>query len=159
MPTTALFTGSFDPFTKGHADIVQRGLAIFDKLIIGIGINESKKTMFTAEERLDMIQNLYKGNTRVEAQLYTGLTVDFARQLHATCILRSLRSVKDYEYELTMADINKELSGIDTLVLFTNPTLAHVSSSMVRELIHFGKDVTAFLPEGLTLTDKHKDIQ
>lgn len=157
MQTTALFTGSFDPFTKGHADIVQRALTIVDKVIIGIGINEDKRTMFTPEERLTMIQALYKEAPCVVVKSYRGLTVDFAKEVKATCILRSLRSVKDYEYELSMADINKELSGIETLILFTNPQLAYISSSMVRELIHFGKDVQAFLPEGLQLIHKESE--
>lgn len=157
MQTTALFTGSFDPFTKGHADIVQRALTIVDKVIIGIGINEDKRTMFTPKERLTMIQALYKEDPCVVVKSYRGLTVDFAKEVKATCILRSLRSVKDYEYELSMADINKELSGIETLILFTNPQLAYISSSMVRELIHFGKDVQAFLPEGLQLIHKESE--
>lgn len=157
MKTTALFTGSFDPFTKGHADIVQRALTIVDKVIIGIGINEDKRTMFTPEERLTMIQALYKEDPCVVVKSYRGLTVDFAKEVKATCILRSLRSVKDYEYELSMADINKELSGIETLILFTNPQLAYISSSMVRELIHFDKDVQAFLPEGLQLIHKESE--
>lgn len=155
MQTTALFTGSFDPFTKGHHDIVQRALKLFDNVVIGIGINENKKTMFTAEERLQMIQTLYKENAHITVNYYKGLAAEFAQQIKATCILRSIRSVKDYEYELTMAEINKELSGIETLILFTKPQLAHVSSSAVRELIHFGKDVTGFLPDGFPLIKKH----
>lgn len=154
MRKTALFTGSFDPFTKGHADIVQRALTVFDGIVIGIGINENKKTMFTADERLQMIKALYQEDERVEIKTYTGLTVDFAREIKATCILRSLRSVKDYEYELSMADINKKLSGIETMILFTNPRLAYISSSVVRELLHFGKDVTDFLPAGMPLIQK-----
>lgn len=155
MQTTALFTGSFDPYTKGHHDIVERALKLFDQVVIGIGINENKKTMFTAEERVQMIQTLYKGNTHITVNYYKGLAVEFAQQINATCILRSIRSVKDYEYELTMAEINKELSGIETLILFTNPQLAHISSSAVRELIHFGKDVSGFLPDGFSLIKKN----
>lgn len=155
MQTKALFTGSFDPFTKGHHDIVQRALKLFDQVVIGIGINENKKTMFSAEERRQMIQTLYKEEARIGVEYYKGLAVEFAEQINATCILRSIRSVKDYEYELAMADINKELSGIETMILFTKPQLAHISSSAVRELIHFGKDVTAFLPDGLSLVKKN----
>lgn len=155
METKALFPGSFDPFTKGHADIVRRALAVFDKVVIGIGVNENKKTMFTPAERLKMIRDLYRDVPGVDVYVYEGLTVDFAGEVNATCILRSLRSVKDYEYELSIADVNKKLSGLDTFLLFTNPRLAYVSSSVVRELIHFGKDVTAFLPEGLSLIKKN----
>lgn len=155
METKALFPGSFDPFTKGHADIVRRALAVFDKVVIGIGVNENKKTMFTPAERLKMIRDLYRDVPSVEAYVYEGLTVDFAAEVNATCILRSLRSVKDYEYELSIADVNNKLSGLDTFVLFTDPQLAYVSSSVVRELIHFGKDVTAFLPAGLSLIKKN----
>lgn len=156
MKTIALFPGSFDPFTKGHDDIVRRALTLVDKIIIGIGINENKRTMFTPEERLLMIKTLYKDNPHVDVQCYKGLTVDFAKEIQATCLLRSLRSVKDYEYELSIAEVNKELSGIETLILFTNPQLAHISSSVVRELIHFGKDVQTFLPQGLPLLQKEQ---
>lgn len=156
MQTRAIFTGSFDPFTKGHADIVERALTFVDDIVIGIGINERKQAMFTPAERQKMIQALYENEPRVSVHSYSGLTTDFAKEVKATFILRSLRSIKDYEYELTMADINKELSGIETLVLFTNPHLSNISSSVVRELIHFGKDVTAFLPEGFPLIQKDR---
>lgn len=154
MQTTVLFPGSFDPFTRGHDDIVKRALLVFDRVVIGIGVNENKNAMFSSAERLQMIKALYRCQERVDVRTYTGLTVDFAKEIKASCILRSLRSVKDYEYELSIAEVNRKLSGIDTFILFTSPGLACVSSSVVRELIHYGKDVKAFLPEGMPLVQK-----
>lgn len=143
---TALFPGSFDPFTKGHADIVSRGLNIFDKIVIAIGINEGKTPFQTAQQRLDTIRGLYKDNPRVEVCTYSGLTVDFARYKGIGTILRSVRSMKDYEYERDIADINFRLSKIETVLLFAKPELSAISSSVVRELSHFGRDITEFLP-------------
>ncbi len=154
MHTKALFPGSFDPFTKGHDDIVRRALKVVDTLVIGIGMNTNKHTLFTPEERLRMIQDLYKDNPRIEVKTYGNLTVDFAREIGADCMIRSLRSVKDYEYELSIADINRRLSGIETVILFTDPSLSYFSSSVVRELLSFGKDITEFLPEGMRLIKK-----
>ena len=143
---TALFPGTFDPFTKGHADIVERGLRLFDRVIIAIGVNESKTPAEDKEERLNDIRRLYADNSKVEVCAYTGLTCDFARQQGAGFILRGVRTLKDYEYERDIADINRHLSGIETVVLFCRPELAAVSSSIIRELQHNGRDVTEFLP-------------
>ena len=143
-----LFPGSFDPFTLGHADLVERALHLFDEVVIAIGVNEQKPGWIPADERLRILQELYKMNARVRVESYTGLTIDFAKRIGATAILRGLRSVKDYEYELSMADVNRQLSGIETVILFANPELAAISSSVVRELAHFGHDIKPFLPEG-----------
>lgn len=144
--TSAIFPGTFDPFTIGHADIVERGLRIFDKIVIAIGINESKTPYLAAEQRLHAIQSLYADEPRVEVHTYTGLTTDYAQQLGISVILRGVRSTKDFEYERDIADINRRLSGIETILLFCKPELAAISSSVVRELHHFGKDITEFLP-------------
>ena len=146
----ALFPGSFDPFTIGHASLVQRALACFDEVIIAVGINEQKAGWIPVEERVRALRKLYKGNARVRVESYSGLTTDFAATVEATVILRGVRSLKDFEYEMQMADINRQLTGIETIALFTEPHLAAISSSVVRELAHFGKDITPFLPEGLT---------
>lgn len=146
--STALFPGSFDPFTIGHANIVERGLEMFDEVVIGIGVNESKRAVLETEKRLDAIRTLYKNNARVRVEAYTDLTIDLARRVGATHILRGLRSVRDFEYERDIAAMNKRLAGIDTVLLFTEPEYQSISSSVVRELIRYGKDVSQFLPEG-----------
>lgn len=143
----ALFPGTFDPFTIGHHSLVERGLALADELVVAIGINEQKRTCFTLEERLEAIRALYAEEPRVKVAAYRSLTTDFAREVGARFILRGIRTVADFEYEKNIADVNRKLSGIETLLLFTEPEYACVSSSMVRELLHFGKDITSFLPE------------
>lgn len=147
----ALFPGSFDPFTAGHHSIVKRTLALVDEVIVGIGFNEGKKGFLPLEKRLEMIRALYVDEPRVKVLPYSGLTVDFAKEQEADVIVRGIRSVKDFEYEESIADINRKLSGIETVFLFTEPELAAVSSSVVRELIHYGKDVSMFLPEGMKI--------
>lgn len=144
---TAIFPGTFDPFTIGHASIVERALGLFDKIIIAVGINYSKTSAESALSRIGEIERLYAGmENRIEVRRYSGLTVDFARQCGAGFILRGIRSVKDFEYERDMADINRQLSGIETVLLYSLPEYSAVSSTLVRELEYHGKDVSAFLP-------------
>lgn len=143
----AIFPGTFDPFTIGHASIVKRAITFIDELVIGIGYNENKRTMFSIEEREKTLRELYKNEPRVKIASYNDLTVDFARRMDAQFIIRGIRCIKDFEYEETIADINRKLAGIETILLFTEPELTSVSSSVVRELISFGKDVSAFLPQ------------
>ena len=143
----AIFPGTFDPFTIGHASIVKRAITFIDELVIGIGYNENKRTMFSIEEREKTLCELYKNEPRVKIASYNDLTIDFARRMDAQFIIRGIRCVKDFEYEETIADINRKLAGIETILLFTEPELTSVSSSVVRELISFGKDVSAFLPQ------------
>ena len=147
----AIFPGTFDPFTIGHYSVVRRALTFMDEVVIGIGINENKRTWFTMEKRIDMIRDLYRDEPRVQVEAYSDLTIDFARRMGACFIIRGIRTVKDFEYEETIADINRQLSGIETILLFTEPELTSISSSVVRELLSFGKDVSRFLPEGLTI--------
>ena len=147
----AIFPGSFDPFTLGHHSIVKRALTFMDEVIVGIGINEGKRSLIPVEKRVDMIRRLYADEPRVKVEAYSGLTVDFAREQGAEFIVRGIRTVKDFEYEEGIADINRKLTGIETIFLFTEPELASVSSSVVRELLHYGKDVSMFLPEGMEL--------
>ena len=147
----AIFPGSFDPFTLGHHSIVKRTLAFVDEVIVGIGFNEGKKGFLPLEKRVEMIRALYADEPRVKVLPYSGLTVDLAREQEADVIVRGIRSVKDFEYEESIADINRKLSGIETVFLFTEPELSSVSSSVVRELVHYGKDVSAFLPEGMKI--------
>ena len=147
----AIFPGTFDPFTLGHHSIVKRALAFMDEVIIGIGINENKRCLLSVEKRVESIQKLYADEPKVKVLAYNGLTVDFAQQQGAEVIIRGIRTVKDFEYEESIADINRKLSGIDTVFLFTEQEYSAVSSSVVRELLHYGKDVRAFLPEGMEI--------
>ena len=147
----AIFPGTFDPFTIGHYSVVKRALTFMDEIIIGIGVNESKRTWFPTQKRIDMVAKLYANEPRVKVAAYDNLTVDFARQHEAGFIIRGIRTVRDFEYEETIADINRKLAGIETILLFTEPELTSVSSTIVRELLHYGKDVTPFLPDGLDI--------
>ena len=149
QPKRVLFPGSFDPFTKGHANLVERGLQLFDHVIIAVGYNEHKPGWIPVQERVDALKKLYANEPRVTVESYSCLTADFAQQCGATAILRGVRSIKDYEYENQLADVNRQLTGVETILLFSDPQLSSVSSSIVRELAHFGKDIKPFLPEGL----------
>lgn len=137
----ALFAGSFNPFTIGHADIVERGLAMFDEVVIAIGENQDKPSA-DIDVRVQTIRNIYKENARVRVEVYHSLTVDYAKQIGACALLRGVRSVADFEYERQMADANRALAGIETVVLFTRPELGYISSSLVRDLIKHGADVS-----------------
>ena len=147
----AIYPGTFDPFTIGHFSIVKRALTFMDEIIIGIGVNDKKRTWFPMEKRVKMIQELYEKEPRIKVQSYNGLTVDFAQKQGAKFIIRGIRTVHDFEYEETIADVNRKLSGIETILLFTEPELTSVSSTIVRELLQFGKDVTPFLPKGMKI--------
>lgn len=142
----ALFPGSFDPFTVGHADIVRRALPLFDRLIIAVGINSSKHGEQTAVQRVESIASLYRKEPRIEVRAYSSLTVDFASECGARYIVRGVRSPIDFEYERNMAEVNRRLSGVETVILCADPALAHISSSLVRELEAFGRDVSGYLP-------------
>lgn len=147
-PKTGIFVGSFDPFTIGHDSIVRRALNLFDRLVIGVvGDQVHKPDMAPATERIQAIVELYADEPRIEVKPYYGLAVDFARQEGALYIVKGVRSVKDFEYEREQADINRQISGVETVLLFAEPQLASVSSTMVRELRHFGRDVREFLPQ------------
>ena len=149
---SGVFVGSFDPFTIGHDSIVTRALGLFDRLVIGVvGDQVHKPDMAPATERMKAIQELYADEARIEVKPYYGLAVDFAREQGAQYIIKGVRSVKDFEYEREQADINRQISGIETVLLFAEPRYASVSSSVVRELRHFGRNVEEFLPK------KHKN--
>jgi pantetheine-phosphate adenylyltransferase len=144
-----VFPGSFDPFTIGHANLVDRAQKLFDQVIIAIGYNEQKAGWLPIDERVRALKELYKDNPRIIVEKYTGLTVDFAQSIGSRFILRGVRSVKDYEYELGIADINARLADVETVVLLADPTISGISSSVVRELFHFGRDINPWLPLGL----------
>ncbi|MDH6356378.1 pantetheine-phosphate adenylyltransferase [Parabacteroides sp. PF5-9] len=147
MKRIALFPGTFDPFTIGHQSLVNRGLDLVDEIVISIGINDKKKTYFPLEQRIEAIQNLYMNHDRVKVMAYDSLTVDFAQEIGAGFILRGIRTVNDFEYEKSIADVNRKLSGIETFILFTEPEHTHISSSIVRELLQYGKDISLFVPK------------
>lgn len=147
MERLAIFPGSFDPFTIGHEAMVKRGLQMFDHIFIGIGVNKEKSVMSETAKRVETVKNYYRNEPRVSVHSYEDLTIDFARRMNAKFILRGLRSVKDFEYERDMADMNRRLTGIETVILFTEPRLAAISSSVVRDLISHGLDVSEFLPQ------------
>ena len=152
----ALFPGTFDPFTIGHQSLVSRGLALVDEIIISIGINDKKQTYFTLEKRLEAIRCLYKDEPRVKVMSYNSLTVDFAEEVGAEFIMRGIRTVNDFEYEKSIADVNRKLSGIETFILFTEPEHTHISSTIVRELLRYGRKVNEFLPTGLVLPERNE---
>lgn len=143
---TAIFPGTFDPFTIGHDALVRRALQFVDELYIAIGINTAKQTMFTLEERIERIATLYKDELRIHVVSYEGLTTDLAQSTRAQFIIRGVRSTIDFEYERNIADVNRMLTGIDTLLLISEPQYAAISSSVVRELAHFGKEISNYLP-------------
>jgi len=148
MERICLFPGTFDPVTLGHVDIINRAIPLFDKIIVGIGKNVTKGPMFSAEQRLDWIKQIYKDEPRVEGAIYEGLTVNFCKKVNAKFILRGIRYVSDFEYEKTIADANRTLdSGIETIFLTGEPKYTSVASTIVRDIIRNGGDASHFLPE------------
>lgn len=142
--TKAVFPGSFDPFTIGHESIVRRGLDIFDEIVIAVGVNSDKHSFFTLDQRMLFIRSLF--NERIEVRSYNGLTVDFAREIGATHILRGLRTSADFEFERAIAQVNKKMTGIDTAFLLTTPEHTPISSSIVRDILRHGGDISDFVP-------------
>lgn len=151
---TAIFPGTFDPFTRGHQAVVEEALGLFDRLIIAIGDNCNKHTLLTPENRLRLIKDLYASERRVECVTYDTLTGELAREYGAAAIVRGVRNTVDFEYERTMAQINRRIfPEITTVVLFTPPDLTDIASSTVRELLAFGRDVSDMVPEGIDIND------
>jgi pantetheine-phosphate adenylyltransferase len=148
MQRICLFPGTFDPLTLGHVDIIDRALPLFDKIIVGIGSNYSKGPMFSAEQRLQWIKEIYKNEPKVGGAVYDGLTVEFCKKINAKFILRGIRYVSDFEYEKTIADANRALDkSIETIFLTGEPKYTSVASTIVRDIIRNGGDASAFLPE------------
>ena len=145
-----IFPGSFDPFTKGHESVARRGLELCNEMVIAVGYNGLKKNsgMFSVNQRVKSISEFYKNEPRISVLAYDTLTTDIASELGCTHILRGVRTVIDFEYERQLADVNRHLTGIETILLFNEPAMAHITSTTVRELLSFGKDVTDFLPDG-----------
>ena len=142
----ALFPGSFNPFTKGHADIVERALKLFDEVVVGIGVNAAKRAPSQEEVQAhERLKAYYKDNPKVQVTEYSCLTVDLCQNLGINVIVRGVRSMKDFEYERQMADVNRKLTGVETVVLFADPAYESLSSSLVREIAAYGRDVSTFI--------------
>ena len=147
MERICLFPGTFDPITKGHVDVIERAVSLFDKLIIGIGINSSKQPMFSVEQRCEWIRNIFRHDSRIEATGYTGLTIDYCKHIGAQYILRGIRYVSDFEYEKAIADMNRMLAPeIETLFLTCSPEYSTISSTLVRDVIRNKGNVSLFVP-------------
>jgi pantetheine-phosphate adenylyltransferase len=151
----ALFPGTFDPITLGHTDIINRALPLFDKLYIGIGRNANKQPMFSEEQRMNWIKTIYENNDKVEVVVYEGLTVDCCKKIRAKFILRGIRYVNDFEYEKAIADMNRSIAdNIETVFLTCLPQYTSVASTLVRDVLKYGGDVSKFLPEEVLQTIK-----
>ena len=144
----ALFPGSFDPFTRGHESIVRRALPLFDKFVIAIGVNADKQSFMTMEQRQAFIESVFSDDERVQVIAYSNMTVEAAREVGAQFIVRGVRLIQDFENEKHLAEVNRDLTGIEPILLYTLPEYSHISSSIVRELVHYGQDVAPYLPEG-----------
>lgn len=151
---TALFPGTFDPFTNGHLDIVQKGLNLFDKVIIAVGENASKKTMFDLDTRIKWIQNCFTNEPRIEVRHYSGLTIQFCQEVEAQYILRGLRTIGDFEYEKQIAMVNSDLAPtIQSVFVLSEQKYTAVSSTVIRDLILHGGDYASYLPEGVKVAE------
>ena len=152
MKKTAVFPGSFSPFTLGHKSVVDKALPLFDKIIIAIGINPNKKEFFSTEERKKWILEIYKNNSNIEVCFFQGLTVDICKKFNATHIIRGVRNSHDFEYEKSIAQSNKKLnSKIETLLFITPPEISHISSTIVRDILKNGGNASQFLPKEVNL--------
>ena len=149
----AVFPGSFDPITIGHYDIIERGLTLFDEVILAIGVNATKKYMFSLEQRKKFLEDSFKGEARIKVMTYKGLTVDFCKAQECEYILRGLRNPADFEFEKAIAHTNRKLSGIETVFLLTSSGKSYISSSIVRDVIRHGGDYTGLVPDAVRVTE------
>lgn len=147
----AMFQGSFDPFTKGHESIVLRALPLFDEIVVAVVSNIAKKPFMSLDNRLEFIKQVFAHEPQVRVVASQGLTVDVARQEGATCLLRGVRMIQDFENEMHMAEINRRLGGIETVLLYTLPEFSHISSTIVRELCNYHQNVNDYLPANAPL--------
>lgn len=148
----AIFPGSFDPITLGHYDIIQRGISLFDELIIAIGVNADKKYMFSQEERKKFITEAFQEESSIQVMTYSGLTIDFCKEVQADFILRGLRNAGDFEFEKAIAHTNRKLSNIETVFLLTSSSHSYISSSIVRDVIRNGGEFSSLVPPTVKLT-------
>mgnify|MGYP006299426589 CR=1 FL=1 len=154
MEKIAVYPGSFDPITKGHEDIIKRALPVFDKIVVAIGVNSNKTYMFSLEERMQWIRQTFNFEDRVQVANYEGLTVNFCRKVNATFIIRGLRNAEDFQFESSIAQMNKELAPeVDTMFFVASPEYSAYSSTIVRDIKRNGGDVTKFIPTSIQLDD------
>jgi pantetheine-phosphate adenylyltransferase len=148
----AVFPGSFDPITRGHESIIKRALPLFDEIVIGIGFNTSKHYYFSQERREQFIKKVFENEPKIKVMSYHGLTIDFCKEIGAVYILRGLRTSADYEFERAISQMNQSMApGIETVFLVSNPSLSHISSTIVRDILLYKGDVSAFVPEGIKI--------
>jgi len=154
MDKIAVYPGSFDPITKGHEDIIKRALPLFDRIVVAIGVNANKQYMFSLEERMQWIRQTFNFEDRVSVDHYEGLTINYCRKVNATFLIRGLRNAEDFQFESSIAQMNKELaSEVDTIFFVTNPEYSAYSSTIVRDIIRNGGDATKFIPNSIQLKD------
>lgn len=152
MIKRAMFPGSFDPITRGHENIIRRALPLFDEIVVAVGINIEKKGFFSVEDRVKWIQNVFEGEPKIKVMSYSGLTVDFCREINAQYLLRGLRTSADFEFERTVGQVNKRLNpAIETVFLLTMPEFTSINSSIVRDVYKNGGDVSLFIPDAVVL--------
>jgi pantetheine-phosphate adenylyltransferase len=152
MQRICLFPGTFDPITNGHVDVIERAVSLFDKLVIGIGTNSSKQPMYSVEQRCEWIREIFRNEPKVEVTGYSGLTVDYCKQINARFIMRGIRYISDFEYEKAIADMNRMLApGIETIFLTCSPQYSTISSTIVRDVIRNKGDVSMFIPKEIKL--------
>jgi pantetheine-phosphate adenylyltransferase len=152
MSKVAVFPGSFSPFSIGHQSVVEKALPLFDKIIISIGVNSKKNQYFSIQERMQWIESVYTNNEKIEIKRYEGLTIDFCKKEGANFILRGLRDSYDFKFEKNIAQMNKDLdSSIETIFIITPPELSHISSSLIRDIIKNGGDVSKFIPKEINI--------
>jgi pantetheine-phosphate adenylyltransferase len=147
MSKVAIYPGSFDPFTKGHQNIIERGVRVFGQVVVAVAHNTSKKTVFTLQERVDLLNEIFRGRDDVRVDYFEGLLVDYAKKMGTNVVLRGMRTVSDFEYELQMALANKTLSPeLETVFMVTDSEFSHISSSVIREVVSLGGKATHMVP-------------
>ena len=151
MTKKAIFPGSFDPITLGHVDIINRALPLFDEIVIAIGINADKKNMFTLEERTQFIEKNYANQPKITVKTYSGLTIDFCKNLDIHFILRGLRNPADFEFEKAIAQTNRKLADVETVFLLTSADTSYISSSIVRDILRNNGNVSGFVPPSVVI--------
>lgn len=160
MNNTAIFPGSFDPFTRGHENIIERALPLFSKITIAIGVNSNKEGFFSIEERIELIDSVFKNEPKIEIEAYEGLTVEYCKNKGVSHMLRGIRTASDFEYERGVAQMNKlMLPEVESVFLLTTPELTPVNSTIVRDIMRYGGDVKQFLPNSMnvkSILDKRK---